>query len=297
MKRFRRIAVFLDGSESDSTALAYAGYVGTAADCESLHCVHVHFPSESHGRGEEPKLADFEADVLARLPEALRARVRCEIHAGGGIAEILRLARDAELDLVIVGRRLPSDQQAAGSAFVRLARKAPCSVLVVPPQTHPHMSRVMVPVDFSESSRMALRTGADIARSCGEPNAELLVCSVFQVGYGYLKSGLDYDGARKQLEQVTCDKLRQMLDEAECPDIKASVECMCSEQIATAIYELAASRKMDLIVIGSRGLTRSAAILLGSNAERILFHSPFPVLVVKRKGETVRLLDVLLEAS
>jgi nucleotide-binding universal stress UspA family protein len=51
---------------------------------------------------------------------------------------------------------------------------------------------------------------------------------------------------------------------------------------------------MDMIVVGSRGLSRSAAAILGSTAERVLTCSPLPVLIVKRKGETVHLLDALL---
>jgi nucleotide-binding universal stress UspA family protein len=70
--------------------------------------------------------------------------------------------------------------------------------------------------------------------------------------------------------------------------------CTCSEQTPEAVHDLAAVRKMDMIVVGSRGLSRSAAAILGSTAERVLTVSPLPVLIVKRKGETVHLLDALL---
>lgn len=59
---------------------------------------------------------------------------------------------------------------------------------------------------------------------------------------------------------------------------------------------MASARNMDVIVIGSRGATLPAIALLGATTERVLLEASVPVLVVKRKGETFRFLDVILES-
>ena len=79
------------------------------------------------------------------------------------VVGLLRVAHD-ELDVVVVGRRLPSEQVGIGAAFSKLARKCPCSVLVVPSHARVHLSRMLVPVDFSEHSKLALEQAIDVAR-------------------------------------------------------------------------------------------------------------------------------------
>jgi nucleotide-binding universal stress UspA family protein len=50
---------------------------------------------------------------------------------------------------------------------------------------------------------------------------------------------------------------------------------------ATVIVDEAASRSVDLIVIGTHGLSGLKHLLLGSIAERVVQRSPCPVLTVK----------------
>ena len=122
MRRYRRIGVFLTGSPADDTALGFAGRCAELAESEKVLCVYV------HGGGPEvsaPEIVDVEElrkRVTDALPGSVAGIIDVEVHAGGGIAEILRSARDLELDLIVKGRRLPAHQAAVGSAFTKLAR-------------------------------------------------------------------------------------------------------------------------------------------------------------------------------
>jgi len=53
---------------------------------------------------------------------------------------------------------------------------------------------------------------------------------------------------------------------------------------ATAIEEVANSKRTDLIVIGTRGHTGLKHLLLGSVAERVVQKAPCPVLTVKTQA-------------
>jgi nucleotide-binding universal stress UspA family protein len=56
---------------------------------------------------------------------------------------------------------------------------------------------------------------------------------------------------------------------------------------------LAAAEGVDLLAVGSRGLSPLAAVFLGSTAERLAGKSPRPVLVVRRRGEARGLLGAI----
>lgn len=50
---------------------------------------------------------------------------------------------------------------------------------------------------------------------------------------------------------------------------------------AEAILEVATVRKVNLIVMGSRGLGRLTGALLGSQSQKVVQHAPCPVLIVR----------------
>ncbi len=289
MLNFKRLGVFLHDSPADRAALAYAGVIATLAQSESVFCTHVR---ESADESEpQPDIETLQNQVRQQLPGPVARITHVDVQNDTGVASILRTARDDELDLIIVGRRLPSEQIGIGSAFARLARKSPCSVLVVPTGSHPHLERLLVAVDFSDNSKRALEQAVQIACGSGAERPQLIVHSNSTVGYGYAKLGLTLSSAISQREEVTQKKLEEFVANVDTCDCDVELIPTCSEQDENAILEVAVSRKMDLVVLGSRGV--SAMVLLGSTTEKALIHSVLPVLIVKEKGETVGILNAL----
>jgi nucleotide-binding universal stress UspA family protein len=50
---------------------------------------------------------------------------------------------------------------------------------------------------------------------------------------------------------------------------------------AEAIINVAETRHSDVIVMGSRGESTLAGLLLGSNSQKVVSHAPCPVLIVR----------------
>lgn len=68
------------------------------------------------------------------------------------------------------------------------------------------------------------------------------------------------------------------------------------EPKSALINKYAHKAKMDLILIGSRGRTKSSAILIGSIVEKVLsMDSDIPMLVVKQKGENMGFFEALMK--
>jgi nucleotide-binding universal stress UspA family protein len=59
------------------------------------------------------------------------------------------------------------------------------------------------------------------------------------------------------------------------------------------ILERCKKTSCDLIVIGARGRTGAAGILLGTVTEQLIRVSPVPVLAIKKKGECIGVLRAL----
>jgi nucleotide-binding universal stress UspA family protein len=146
------------------------------------------------------------------------------------------------------------------------------------------VSRILVPVDFSDASRTVLEYAIDMAESFG---ARVELLHVWDLP-GYVRPDLtvwvgDVSGTyAEQAQQSANEHMSRLVDDAGLKD-HASVDTrvLCGTPHAT-ILELLDGETYDLVVMGTRGRTGLAHALLGSVAERVVRHAPCPVLTVRR---------------
>jgi universal stress protein A len=138
---------------------------------------------------------------------------------------------------------------------------------------------ILVPVDFSPDSDRALGYAAELASALGSRLHLLHAYHVPSLAAAPYGSSLPQsvwdelrDAARSELEERREKLVARGLD------ARAHLTTgVASEAIREAAVELGA----DLIVMGTRGRTGLAHVLLGSVAERTLRTAPCPVLTVK----------------
>jgi nucleotide-binding universal stress UspA family protein len=165
--------------------------------------------------------------------------------------------------------------------------KAPCSLLLAPQGSPPRLTRILTAVDFSQHSANALSTATALAKAGG-----MTSCLALHV---YFDSTLTASG---EYSQVTRGREEEAFGAFVAPldlhgiSVKPLFEDSAS--VSHAIGRAAAAEGVDLIVMGTRGLGRSASVLLGSESEQTLMETRVPVLVVKEPGGRHGLLDVLL---
>jgi nucleotide-binding universal stress UspA family protein len=292
VERLRKLGVYLNDEPGDKEALAFAGLLTALGKPDLVDCIHVR-GLEDPVQAPAPDPETVHRQLIEVLPADLANSIEIHVHESTGLQEMLRTARDHDLDMIVVGRRPPSDQLGLGSAFYRLARKTPCDVLVVPEHAHAHLGRLLVLVDGSEHSRMALETALYISRASGG-KPQVVVQSVYGVAYGYRYEGMTLEQAGRHREALQRKKIEEFLAGVDTSGVDFEVVYTCSLDIAAAAYDLAAAKNMDAIVIGSRGATLPAIALLGGTTERVLLNAPVPVLLVKRKGETFGFLNAVL---
>ena len=144
------------------------------------------------------------------------------------------------------------------------------------------LKRILVPTDFSDPSQEALTTAMAFARTFG---ATLdLVHVAVEVAYP-LPPPIDLASLPIDIGRVL-DRAAEGLAAEETRVRNAGVLCESAMLVGRPDQEIvtrAGATGADLIVMGTHGRSGLAHALLGSNAERVVQHSPCPVLIVPKR--------------
>ncbi|MGP8126153.1 MAG: universal stress protein [Nitrososphaerales archaeon] len=143
--------------------------------------------------------------------------------------------------------------------------------------------KVLVAFDGSKDSVKAIELSCSIA---GRYGSTLIVVHVYSTVLP------PYTGVTPmpipELEGVTAvskERARGVLahgmELAEARGVKASGELIEAGSAVQGIIEFAAQEKVDLIVVGTRGMTGFKKLILGSVSSGLVSHSECPVLVVR----------------
>lgn len=137
------------------------------------------------------------------------------------------------------------------------------------------LRRILVPIDFSETSDAALRYGVALARAF---SARLYLLHVPEHPGGSAKAEYPI-GLIDTIQNAAHDRLGNLLSEAETRDLMPTFVMRLGKP-CDAIPEYAAEHKIDLIVMGTHGREGVARVMLGSVAEKVVRKAPCPVLTV-----------------
>lgn len=256
-----------------------------------------HAPSEAERVLRQRLATRIEAAAAALEKERARAEglgphVEVDLLEGRPWERIVEHATRVQASLVVVGphgkggphvlARGGFTEHVLGTTADRVVRHAPCPVLVGSREGTPERvqgGRWLVAIDFSPHSRAALRVAHELAQPC---QAELVPIHV-------VPELLDGEGNESGLVRFVGDNApaahRARLDE-----LSALVrEELGSERAvkvalgppATTLALAAGELGATMIVMGTRGRTGLAHLLLGSVVERTLRRSPVPVLCAR----------------
>ena len=137
------------------------------------------------------------------------------------------------------------------------------------------MKTILIATDGSAGARAAVDEGLELAEETG---AEVLFVAIRQPLYPIFGDPYWQQSISNELARLR-PALKDAVAEAESRGIHADYDLLEGDP-AERILDLARSRDVDLIVIGSRGLGAVASVILGSVSKRVLHDADRPVLVV-----------------
>ncbi len=145
------------------------------------------------------------------------------------------------------------------------------------------LKRILVPTDFSDPSQEALTTAMAFARMFG---ATLdLVHVAEEIAYA-LPPPIDVASLPIDIDAVL-ERAAAGLAAEEARTREAGVICESATLVGRADQEIvrrASETAADLIVMGTHGRSGLVHVLLGSNAARVIQHSPCAVLIVPKRA-------------
>lgn len=166
----------------------------------------------------------------------------------------------------------------------KCVRKAATKVLLVRADHAEPFKKVVVCVDFSESSHRVIEQAIRVAQQDGASLHVLHVFSPPWKGASYVPKPSTDD----QLQHA--DSLSERLQEAVQPfesemrELQVDMNVIESARESDGIVRFVGESAADLVVVGTRGRTGMRAVLLGTVAEHIVRESPCSVLAVKPDG-------------
>lgn len=293
----------LDLSEMDEILIRKVAFVSEALGFKKLYLVHV---AKDLVLPEEIRSAY--PDLLAPMDETITAEIKSLVNQektldksieieiivleGNPMETFLRSAKVKDVDLIIMGRK--DELPGSGSLSKNLAQKAPCSVLFLTergPVAVP--KKIMVPLDFSDHSNISFEFATQLNNNL---NAEIIGLHIYDVPTGYYKTGKSYEEFAKIMEENAKKSYQDFLQKNKLRSFDCLFFLRDNGNDGRHILKLAKENNVDLIIMGSRGRTNSAAALLGSTAEKIVqLNNEIPMLVFKKKGETMSFLQALMK--
>jgi nucleotide-binding universal stress UspA family protein len=297
MIEIRRILCPIDFSEASRHALEHA--VALAKWYESpitaLHVTYVPlFPQPpilvaGFAEAAPPAVPNHKAreeELEAWLEPAHRVGIKTDaiVDDGNAAARILEHAISLPVDLITMGTHGLGgfERFVLGSVTEKVLRKATCPVMTVPPAAvtaaKVPYTRLLCPVDFSESSSAALRFAFSLAE---EADANLTILHVIDSpDDGLLSQRFDEPEFRRAVEE----EARRRLEALVTDDVR--VWCKPSTKVAYGkpyreVLQAAESEGTDLIVIGVRGRNALDLTVFGSTTNQVVRRAPCPVLTMK----------------
>lgn len=135
--------------------------------------------------------------------------------------------------------------------------------------------KILIPVDGSAYSLKAVETACDLAKA--QPPSSLVLIAVAVEIPDLAEGRYIYDKMKAQAE-VALEKAKEVTQKC---GTGGDVLLASGASPADEIIQAAKDQKVDLIVIGSRGLAGKTKSFMGSTASQVVTYSPCSVLVVK----------------
>jgi nucleotide-binding universal stress UspA family protein len=146
----------------------------------------------------------------------------------------------------------------------------------------PRFARILVAIDGSPNAQDALATAIDLT---GRYGGELTILTVAPLVPVYLPSTDPYVSTTVSESQVK--RYRTLVDtavkQAQAAGLTA-VTGLCHEGVVVdEILSYLDTNPTDLVIVGSRGLSATKRLLIGSISSALVAHAPCPVLVVRAR--------------
>ncbi|MGM0580439.1 MAG: universal stress protein [Bacteroidota bacterium] len=306
MYPIKKVIIGLDLRELDKTMVEFADFLANKQAVEDVYFVNViknlYVPKEvlkEFPDMVENAIKERKSEMEKKVEDFAKSEHKDKFHFNvltGKISDsILKFTKEKDIDLIVMGRREKANE--SGALAQRLARRAACSLLIIPEGTSPKMDRILVPSDFSEYSKLALEEAINIARS-NQNSTEITIQNVFTVPTGYHYTGKTFEEFTEVMRNNATKNYKKFISKFDTKEIELNAVYSqdTNEDVTTDMIDKAHEINANAIIIGAKGRTATTAFFLGSIAERLIqLDNDIPLMIVRPKGKNAGFLEFLKE--
>ena len=228
------------------------------------------------------------ADTTTNALEGRWLGVRVRVADGPPTAAIIRAAKRARVDVIVMGWRGHGAVRRflAGSVSRDVVRTAPCSVLVVRRAVRTVMN-IVIGVDGSEQSAGAVRLASRLEppadarillltalRQISEPLNALLPAEIRKTAASRVAS------INKSRVAEARANLQRLAEEPRAAGWRVDIAIKNAAPLPSLLAAVTQT-DADLLIVGATGASGLRRLLFGSAAQGALDRSPVPVLIVR----------------
>ena len=301
MKRYQNMLVALNLTKMDKPVIQYASIIGNMAHSKNIFFAYVnrglHIPKEIMTQYPQltPLTVFSESSMKNTAVDEYNNQSGEILHfdalEGDPAKELLVQLVEKDIDLVVLGRK--TESRGTRMLPLKITRKATCSVLIVPEKSTPTINRIMVPLDFSKNSRKAMKVAIAIASIT--PVASIQCLHVYELPIGYSKTGKTEKEFTAIMEENAVKMYEMFIKKIDLKGVKVSINYVLHKKPAVAIKKEIKNENTDIIIVGARGLSEGAGVLLGSVTEELILTTQIPIMAVKKKGQGIKFLEAFFK--
>jgi len=190
------------------------------------------------------------------------------------------IAIDANLILIGSGESKIGDRFQLGTTAERIIQESDKPVLVVKEEVPLNIQNILCPIDFSETSKLALQNAITMARRF---RAELTILSVCEL---QSSSWFTSEKDREKENELRCalhkTKFNKFLEDFNLEGVKCIKETPIGNP-AEEILSVISREMIDLLIIGTAGRTGLNRMIIGSVTEKVIREVPCSFLTLKEE--------------
>lgn len=295
MKDFRRIIVALDNTEFDQKLLKYFSHFCDLSNPGKIYFTYVDsnleltFDFDIVYKDDKGLPIPKDELISKIIHETLResfgtrhgSKVSVNILEGSPLKAILHWEKVKNADLIVVGNKKSSNGSGVEAKII--ARNTKASMLFVPETSRKNIRKILIPIDFSENSKVAMKNALEIAKKLHDP--EIICFNMFNTPLAsYPTINMNYEKFIKSIASFKKEAFDKYIDKFDTKglDIRTDYVENTHNNVATHINEYANQNNFDLIMMSAQGHSLLERTIMGSVTEKLLsLDKEVPVMIFR----------------
>ncbi|MEA3504900.1 MAG: universal stress protein [Bacteroidota bacterium] len=306
MYQLNNILVCLDLSNMDDFLIRYSNFLVEKFNPNSITFMHVMQSYEIH-KDILLNFPDLDVPITKIVKDELEIKIdklytkqksvetKVIVEEGVTTETIVQYSKKNNITLTLMGKKI--GYKGKGSVVRKVLNITPSSVLLISETTRNNIDHVMVRIDFTKISEIALKMAHKIQERTG---AKISCHHVYKLPLKYFpQSSLkDEKKLQDQVKLHSTKEFQKFVKKLKLNPEKLPFSCSLDieDEEAHILYNRALTTGADIIIIGSKVKSELTDVILDSTSEKLAgTEKNIPVFVVKDRKQSMGFLNALFD--